>query len=525
MGFLDNMTDEQQQGLMAAAAQMLQASGPSTRPVGIGQILGGGMGAYQDSSLAARKRKLDEQQAAQMAELRGLQIKDATGSLQDHDTARTEADRFRKYSMGELPQPGAQAMPMPAPQSAAATFGNAMSGQPAASAMPSTAAPPASGPAFGSYEYMMAKAQDLMKNGFPAQAQAMMKEAITSRPKYSTDFRSGMGADGKLHNYVLSDDGAPPRDVGIGVRPEMTEVDLGGSKQFVDKNRVTDGQSFKRTMTPGESAQTAQSAARLAFDKKQAEGGDDAAMDPLAIRMTAQQYLAGDSGALQNFGRGAQGSKNLNAVRLEVAKLATSAGMSGADIAAKMAEFGGIKAGQRTAGTRSASIEIAASEAAELAPLAVEASRKVARSGFLPFGKSQVMFDQNTNDPNLRQFAMANTALSNAYSQVMSRGGVATVSDKEHARELLSTAHDQPSYEAAVAQMTREIQAAQKAPGAVKKAISAGLTGNGGHEAAPAPAGKAVTLSDIAATAKASGRTTAEVTAALRAKGYTIGGQ
>ena len=34
-----------------------------------------------------------------------------------------------------------------------------------------------------------------------------------------------------------------------------------------------------------------------------------------------------------------------------------------------------------------------------------------------------------------------------------------------------------------------------------------------------------VTLSDITATAKASGRTTAEVTAALKAKGYTIGGQ
>lgn len=46
--------------------------------------------------------------------------------------------------------------------------------------------------------------------------------------------------------------------------------------------------------------------------------------------------------------------------------------------------------------------------------------------------------------------------------------------------------------------------------------------------AAPAPAGaparKVATLADIAATAKSSGRSTAEVTAALRAQGYTIGG-
>ena len=44
--------------------------------------------------------------------------------------------------------------------------------------------------------------------------------------------------------------------------------------------------------------------------------------------------------------------------------------------------------------------------------------------------------------------------------------------------------------------------------------------------AAPAAAGnKTVSLADITATARASGRTTKEVTAALRAKGYTIGGQ
>jgi hypothetical protein len=212
-------------------------------------------------------------------------------------------------------------------------------------------------------------------------------------------------------------------------------------------------------------------------------------MDPLAIRMTAQQYLAGDTSALQNFGRGAQGAKNLNAVRLEISRLANAQGLNGADIAAKVAEFGGIKAGQRTAGTRSANIEIAANEAAQLAPLAIAASRNVARSGFLPFGKAQIMFDSNTNDPNLRQFAMANTALANAYGQVMSRGGVASVSDKEHAKELLSTAFDQRSYEAAVQQLQAEIRAAQKAPREVRKDLSGEVSGRGNAHAAPAAPG------------------------------------
>jgi hypothetical protein len=234
-------------------------------------------------------------------------------------------------------------------------------------------------------------------------------------------------------------------------------------------------------------AQTA--ANRLAFDKSQANSNQDAVMDPLAVRMTAQQYLAGDNSALQNFGRGAQGAANLNAVRLEVARQANAAGMSGADIAAKMAEFGGLKAGQRTAGTRSASIEIAANEVAQLAPIALDASTKVSRSGLLPFGKAQIMFDSNTNDPAMRQFAMANTALVNAYGQAMARNGTATVADKDHAREMLSTAFDQPSYAAAVAQLQKETRAAQAAPKQVRKDLSDSVAGREpGAQAAPAPA-------------------------------------
>lgn len=235
--------------------------------------------------------------------------------------------------------------------------------------------------------------------------------------------------------------------------------------------------------SPDSRATQATAANRLKFDKEQAAAGsgEDAGLDPLTTRQIAQQYLAGDGQALANIGRGAQGAKNLVKVRDEIARQANAAGMNGADIAAKMAEFGGLKAGQRTAGTRSASIEIAAQEAAELAPLALEASQKVARSGLLPFGKAQIMFNNNTNDPNLRQFAMANNALANAYGQVMSRGGVATVSDKEHAKELLSTAFDQPSYAAAVEQLQSEIRAAQKAPKTVRRELSAETSGRNPH--------------------------------------------
>jgi hypothetical protein len=158
--------------------------------------------------------------------------------------------------------------------------------------------------------------------------------------------------------------------------------------------------------------------------------------------------------------------------------------MSGPDIAAKMAEFAGAKAGMRTAGTRNATIEIAASEVNQLAPIALEASANVSRSGFMPFGKAQIMFDASTNDPNLRKFAMANNALVNAYGQAMARGGTATVNDKQHAEQLLSTAMDQPSYNAAVQQLLVETKAAQYAPKEVAKQLKDGISGRG-HEVKP----------------------------------------
>jgi hypothetical protein len=498
MGLLDQLTNlspEQNQGLLAAAAQMLQASGPSRMPTSFGQVLGQGIGSYQNAMTAqqelAQKRAIFEQAQA----LTGLKLKDAESDLKNQEMIREREAKIRSELMGA--GVGATTMPQqapPAPPASSAPMGGSMMagmGQAMPSWMPQQAAPAAaSAPVSAAPEDLQAAtAQRLLKEaairskyGDNEGANKLYEAAVKLQPKYSTDFRTAQGADGQLHNYVLADNGTW-KDTGLGVKPEVTEVDLGGTKQFVDKNRVTPGQVFKKTMTFADQ----NSAARLAFDKSQANDNQDEAMDPLAVRMTAQQYLAGDTGALQNFGRGAQGAKNLNAVRLEIAKQANQMGLNGADIAAKVAEFQGVKAGQRTAGTRSASIEIAASEVQQLAPLALDASAKVARSGFKPFGNAQILFNSNVNDPAMRQFAMANTALVNAYGQAMARGGAATVSDKDHARELLSTAFDQPSYAAAVEQLQRETRAAQAAPKAVRKDLSAEVSGRHETQAAPAP--------------------------------------
>jgi hypothetical protein len=218
------------------------------------------------------------------------------------------------------------------------------------------------------------------------------------------------------------------------------------------------------------------------------DGSDtEANIDPKRLSFMVDQALKGDTTVYQNLGRGKQGAANLLALRGAVADEAQKRGMSGADLAAINADYQGQKAGLRTSGTISARIENAAAEADQLAPLAIEAGRKVSRSGFLPFGRAQVLFNNQTNDPDMNRFATANIGLATAYAGAMARGGKATVSDNEHAREMLSTAKSQQAYEAIVDQMQQEIKAAKAAPQHVRDNLRGQISGKGGH-GAPAPA-------------------------------------
>jgi len=204
---------------------------------------------------------------------------------------------------------------------------------------------------------------------------------------------------------------------------------------------------------------------------------ETAVLTPQVLDTMAEQALAGDKSVFTGLGRGAQGAKNIVALRTAMNNKMLENGWSGKDIAAKNAEFIGLTSGQRTLGTRTANIEMAGTEFNNMIPLAREASALVPRSGFLPFGKANVMFDEQTNDPALRQFAAANNSLVNTYARAISPTGQPTIHDKEHAREMLSTAFDQRSYNATLDQLEREIAAARKSPGQVRESFNRSITG------------------------------------------------
>jgi hypothetical protein len=311
----------------------------------------------------------------------------------------------------------------------------------------------------------------------PAQAIAMFKsmEARGILPKGGAqDYIDAMPTDAKdLPDYL-----AGVRDAGI-------KADDQKKYTTPDANAQLSADTQLKTTRMNNATQLAVQD-RIAA-RQDSKGDTEPTLDQDTLTTMAQQYLAGDKGVMQNLGRGAQGSANVVALRQAITREAKSQGLSGPQIAAKMAEFAGTMAGQRTAGTRIANVEMAANEAANLVPLAQQASADVVRSGFLPFGKAQLMFDNQTNDPAMRKFVAANNSLVNAYSRAISPSGTPSVSDKEHAREMLSTAFDHNSYVAVTNQMLREIEAARQAPQAVRSAFTAGVTGQG-HGSVPGAA-------------------------------------
>ena len=212
--------------------------------------------------------------------------------------------------------------------------------------------------------------------------------------------------------------------------------------------------------------------------------GDDAKFSPEDLKFLAEQARAGDTSVYQNLGRGAQGAKNIIALRREVMRQEREAGGTGADIAAANAGFQGEKAAARTGATRATNIGMAVAEAQKTFPLVREASAALPRTEFPGVNRAMQAAQTGTGDPRVVALGTALNTSVNAYARAISPTGVPTVSDKEHARELLSTASTPEQLNAVLSMMEKEMAAARQAPTEVQAQQKARISGRG--EGAPA---------------------------------------
>lgn len=179
MGLLDkfaNLDETQTQGLLAAASQMLQNSGPSRTPVGFGQIVGSGLEAYQGSTLAAKRRKMEEEQAALQKQVMGLTIRDKESDFKAQQDKRAYMERLSSHLSG-MPQVPREAAQAAVPQ---------LSSVPQAS-YPGIVPPQASMPARPDpFKERMARAEYLRQGGFHSEADAAEVEALKFREELRT---------------------------------------------------------------------------------------------------------------------------------------------------------------------------------------------------------------------------------------------------------------------------------------------------------------------------------------------------
>jgi pyruvoyl-dependent arginine decarboxylase (PvlArgDC) len=192
----------------------------------------------------------------------------------------------------------------------------------------------------------------------------------------------------------------------------------------------------------------------------------------------AQQYLAGDKSVLQNVGRGKQGAGNIVAVRRAIRAAAEAQGLKPGDVAARLAEYNGYVAEQRTMGTQQANTEMASSEAQQMITNARQASADVPRSEFLPWSKLGQMSDKQINNAKLASLKAATQAVLNTWARAINPKGVATVSDKEHGEQLLNAAMDQDAYDAVLDRFEQEAQASLAAPQSAKQRLHDAFIGS-----------------------------------------------
>lgn len=190
--------------------------------------------------------------------------------------------------------------------------------------------------------------------------------------------------------------------------------------------------------------------------------------DDDTIKAMAQQARAGDTSVFTNIGRGAQGPENLARLRKEITRQNNDKGISGEEQALRNAEMFGVKAGQRSIGTKGANIEMAATEFNQVIPVVQAASKAVSRTSYPDLNKVILAYNEKTGDPNVVRFGGGVNTLINLYARAISPTGTPTVSDKDHAREILNKAWSGGQFDAAVGMMQQEIEAALRSPEKVR---------------------------------------------------------
>lgn len=256
---------------------------------------------------------------------------------------------------------------------------------------------------------------------------------------------------------------------------ELIKARLAERHQQVGEQQETERERHDR-------ATESQGQEKVDLSAKKLERDSSGGLTDKAVDTLADQSLTGDTSGLTGLSKADKAK-----VRNRQADLAEIRGLKGGDLAAKNAEFFGIKAGERALGTRQAQIDTAANEADKLIPIALEASEKVPRGKLVPWNKLFQIAEKGDSDPNLYAFAQAARSLANVYTRAVVPGA-SGVADREESIASLPIYTDQTSFKAVTDIMKKEIAAAKASPREVRQGLAESITGRDPQPIAPASA-------------------------------------
>jgi hypothetical protein len=204
---------------------------------------------------------------------------------------------------------------------------------------------------------------------------------------------------------------------------------------------------------------------------KATRGPDKPTLTDEEATFMAQQHMAGDKSVLQNMARGTQGQANLIFIRKKEVELAKEQGLSPSDLATKMAEYAGLMRAESTLGQRTANVELFNNEALNMMEIAQQKSHEVPRTQFPSINRALLAYERHFGDPKIVAFGAAINTMINTYAKAISGGQGATVSDKDHAREIIKDADTPEQFDAVINVLKQELQAARRAPGQVREEL------------------------------------------------------
>ena len=266
----------------------------------------------------------------------------------------------------------------------------------------------------------------------PLMAQMPFEEAVRQIPQDPAKFEDWKNKNALGIEKYIEQNKPTTFETGTGqVKQRMSMPGLGGAATPIA------GSVMKQVPTPGEELRHKDAIARLTAES--AVG----VLSPQSIDLAANLYLNGQG--LPALGMGKQAANLRSQIMNRASDMSVSAGGATAADAAKniiqnKAETAGNVAGQRTVGTQIANVQIAANEATKMIDIARTYVDKVDPTDYPKVNAVGNYVALNTGDPNVVGLATSLNSLVNTYARAINPKGVATVSDKNHAREIVDKA-------------------------------------------------------------------------------------